>query len=30
MAAGSLTAAQHEWDHRHAPPSECIRYSANC
>ncbi|MET8566397.1 DUF6234 family protein [Streptomyces flaveolus] len=30
VAAGSLTAAQYQWDHRHTPPPGCIRYSANC
>lgn len=30
LTAGSLTAAQYEWDHRHTPPPGCIRYSANC
>lgn len=30
LAGGSLTSAQHEWDHSHTPPPGCIRYSANC
>jgi hypothetical protein len=30
LAGGALTAAQQEWDHRHAPSPGCIRYSANC
>ncbi|MFG2359739.1 DUF6234 family protein [Streptomyces sp. NPDC048521] len=30
LVGGSLAAAQHEWDHSHAPPPGCIRYSANC
>ncbi|MFF9023764.1 DUF6234 family protein [Streptomyces eurythermus] len=30
LAGGALVAAQHDWDHRHAPPPGCVRYSANC
>ncbi|MBK3520832.1 hypothetical protein JHN54_03920 [Streptomyces sp. MBT70] len=30
LAGGALTAAQHDWDQRHAPPPGCVRYSANC
>ncbi|MFI9047020.1 DUF6234 family protein [Streptomyces sp. NPDC053427] len=30
LAGGSLTAAQHEWEHSHTSPPGCIRYSANC
>ncbi|WP_438483584.1 DUF6234 family protein [Streptomyces sp. S186] len=30
LAGGVLMVAQHQWDHRHAPPPGCIRYSANC
>ncbi|MFF8592279.1 DUF6234 family protein [Streptomyces sp. NPDC015220] len=30
LAGGSLTAAQHEWEHSHTPPPGCVRYSANC
>ncbi|MGW2443414.1 DUF6234 family protein [Streptomyces sp. NPDC001675] len=30
LAGGSLAAAQHEWDHSHAPAPGCVRYSANC
>ncbi|AIA00696.1 DUF6234 family protein [Streptomyces noursei] len=30
LAYGSLTAAQYDWERRHAPPPGCVRYSANC
>ncbi len=29
LVGGSLTAAQHEWDHSHTPPG-CVHYSAGC
>ncbi|MCX4433972.1 MULTISPECIES: DUF6234 family protein [Streptomyces] len=30
LAAGVLGHVQQQWDHDHAPPAGCIRYSANC
>ncbi|GAA2730653.1 DUF6234 family protein [Streptomyces nogalater] len=30
LAGGTLMAAQHDWDYRHASPPGCVRYGPNC